>query len=113
MIQPSNGLLPKGRSPQPRIITVLKTWAATPDRISTILLAKMAFKMAIAMARSQLNAKWAVRNRFYTKLYPPFLRNATRTWVSTRGLSPLFSVSQKEADFACVAAGNSIRQGLS
>ena len=34
------------------MITGLKTWAATPDGISTILLAKMAFKMAIASAIS-------------------------------------------------------------
>ncbi|MEH2001862.1 MAG: hypothetical protein V7L00_24545 [Nostoc sp.] len=52
MIQPSNGLPPKGRSHKLRMITALKTWAATPDGISTIVLAKMAFKMAIASAIS-------------------------------------------------------------
>ncbi|MEH2378714.1 MAG: aromatic acid exporter family protein [Nostoc sp.] len=52
MIQPSNGLPPKRRSPQMRMITALKTWAATPHGISTIVLAKMAFKMAIASAIS-------------------------------------------------------------
>jgi uncharacterized membrane protein YccC len=35
------------------MITALKTWAATPVGISTTLLAKMAFKMAIASAISQ------------------------------------------------------------
>jgi len=35
------------------MITALKTWAATPDGISMILVAKMAFKMAIASAISR------------------------------------------------------------
>ncbi|MEH1937224.1 MAG: hypothetical protein V7L14_26670 [Nostoc sp.] len=55
MIQPSNELPPKQRSPQMRIITALQTWAATPDGISTIVLAKMAFKMAIASQEWKLH----------------------------------------------------------
>ncbi|WP_341529489.1 aromatic acid exporter family protein [Nostoc sp. UHCC 0302] len=45
------------RSPRRKIISALKTWAATPHGISTVLLAKMALKMAVASVISLVIAQ--------------------------------------------------------
>ncbi|MBH8565431.1 FUSC family protein [Nostoc sp. CENA67] len=58
MAKSSNRLASEASPVTNRIISKLITWAATPKGMSTILLGKMALKMAIASAISLIIAQW-------------------------------------------------------